>query len=86
MISTALVNIAYLITNTVFLIFPTTTGFPTEVHTAFEFIGGYLYMLDPIVPIDTLVTTVSWIVTLELLIVGFRILEWTYRKIPIVGK
>lgn len=76
----------YYLLSLVFLLFPISTGFPTEVSTAFTYLGGYVGMLDPLIPISTLATTVGILVTVELLIFSFRGLSWIFSKIPIIGK
>jgi len=86
MITGALISIANTIILAILSVFPTSTGFPPEVSTAFEYLGGYVGMLDPLVPIDTLGTTVGIVITVELLIFGFRMLSWIFSKIPIIGK
>lgn len=86
MITTALITTAYYVLGFFLNIFPTSTGFPTEVQSAFSWIGGYVGMLDPLIPIATLSTTVGIVITIELLIFGFKTLSWIFAKIPIIGK
>lgn len=86
MITTALINSAYYVLGFFIAIFPISQGFPSEVAQAFTYIGGYAGMLDPLVPLDTLATTVGIVLSIELLILTFRMLEWIFSKLPIVGK
>jgi len=66
-------------------LFPAGTGFPTAFHTAVQALNGYLYMLDPIVPIDTLLTCLTIIFGVELALFGFRTLKWLLSYIPFIG-
>jgi len=86
MITTALINFAYYLLSGITALLPQSSGFPPEVGTAFTYVGGYVKMLDPLIPIATLGTAVSIVISVELLILGFRMLEWIYKKIPIIGK
>jgi len=67
-------------------LFPLSAGYPTEVTTAFAYLGGYFGMLDPLVPTATLATCVALVLTYELLIFAFKMLQWIYSKIPIFGR
>jgi len=86
MITEAFINIAYYIISLIIAIFPQSTGFPSQVTTAFTYIGGYLGILDPLVPISTLVQTVSIVIGVQLLILTFRMVQWAYSKLPFIGK
>lgn len=86
MITTGLINFGYYLLGLISQIFPISTGFPSEVGSAFTWLGGYVGMLDPLVPISTLGTTVGIAVSLELLILTFRIFTWIFSKIPIIGR
>ena len=66
-------------------LFPSGTGFPSEVHTAVSTLGGYLHILDPLVPITTLLSCVSLIFGVEIAILGFKTVKWLISHIPFVG-
>lgn len=85
MIATAFLNIAYYILSVLVGNFPASTGFPSQVSTAFSWLGNYLSILSPIVPITTLGITVGIVVGLELLIFGFKTFKWVISHIPFVG-
>jgi len=86
MITTALINIANVIINAIISVFPTSTGFPAEVTTAFTYFGGYVGMLDPLIPVATLGTVVGIIIAVELIIFSFRSITWMFSKLPVIGK
>lgn len=86
MITTAIINTAYYVLGFFVAIFPLSAGFPSEVASAFTYLGGYVQMLDPLVPIDTLGTVVGIMVTIELTIFAYKILSWIFSKVPIIGK
>jgi len=86
MISDFFINLGYYGLSFFAALFPLSAGFPAEVQTAFTWLGGYIGILDPLVPVSTLLTCVSIIFSVELAILSFRILSWVYSKIPFIGK
>lgn len=85
MIMTALINTGAYIANLILFIFPDSNGFPAEVTTAFETLGGYVGILDPIVPIATLLTCLLLIVTFELTLFAFKAIRWLFGFVPFMG-
>jgi len=86
MITTAIIYSAYYVLGFFVEIFPLSNGFPSEVASAFAYLGGYVGMLDPLVPIETLSTTLGILITIELVIFAFKILSWIFSKVPIIGR
>jgi len=86
MITTAFILMAYYLFGFFLEIFPISAGFPPEVGTAFQYLGGYVGMLDPLVPVDTLATTVGILIAVELILFAFKMLSWIFSKIPVIGK
>ena len=86
MITTAIIYTAYYVLGFFVEIFPRSDGFPSEVATAFSTLGGYVGMLDPLVPISTLATCISILIAMELIIFAFKTLTWIFSKVPIIGK
>jgi len=66
-------------------LFPYGTGFPSGFHTAIISLGGYLHILDPLVPISTLLTCVTLIFTVEVAIFGFKTVKWIFSYVPFFG-
>jgi len=66
-------------------LFPVGTGFPSSFHTAVQSLGGYLHILDPLVPISILLTCLTLIFTVEIAIFGFKTLKWVLSHIPFLG-
>ena len=66
-------------------LFPTGQGFPTEVHSAFSTLGGYVGLLDPIIPIATMLWCLMLVFGVEIAIFGFKTLKWIISHIPFVG-
>lgn len=66
-------------------LFPAGTGWPAGVHTAVVALGGYLGILDPLVPIATLTTCVALIFGVEIALFGFRTIKWVLSYIPFIG-
>lgn len=85
MIFTALINLAYYVASAIIYVFPDSAGFPTEAFTAVQSLGQYLHIFDPLVPISTLLTCVTLILTIEIVIWSFKALRWVISHIPYVG-
>lgn len=66
-------------------LFPTGTGFPTEVHSAFGTLGGYVGLIDVLVPVQTLLWCLTLIFGIEIAIFGFKTLKWIISHIPFIG-
>ena len=86
MIVSALINTAYYVLAFFINLFPQSSGFPSEVSSAFAYFGGYVGMLDPILPISTLATTVGIVFVVEGVIFSYRVLTWVFHKVPFIGK
>lgn len=65
--------------------FPSGSTLPSGFHTAVTALGGYLHILDPLVPISTLLTCVSLIFAVEISLFGFKFLRWVLGHIPQIG-
>jgi len=85
MITSFFITIAYFLLNGIFSIFPSSSGFPTDVDTAVSAIGGYLGILDPLVPISTMLTIITLIITFELAVFAFKGIKWIFSHIPLIG-
>jgi len=66
-------------------VFHVSSGFPEEVHTAANALGGYLGILDPMVPIATLATVIGILFSVEIGIFGFKTLKWLMSHVPGIG-
>lgn len=85
MIVTAFLNILTYFLELIVLVFPEGEGFPDVVHTSAQQVGGYVGILDPIFPIDTLYTIITLVIVIEIAILGFKSLKWLLSHIPFVG-
>jgi len=85
MIISGLLNFSAFLLNTVLSIFPDSSGIPTGFTTAVDYFAGYVGILDPLVPLDTLGTVFLIILTYELSVWGFRGFRWVISHIPLVG-
>lgn len=85
MITNALLGVATFIIGLVIAIFPNSTGVPTEITDAVETFGGYITIIDAIVPMDTLGYIVGLVISFELLVFSFRGLRYIVKHIPFVG-
>jgi len=85
MIFTGIINLAYYILHWLIALLPVSGGFPTEAHTALISLGGYLGIFSPLVPLTTLLTTLTLIFSIEIGIFGFKTIKWIISHIPFVG-
>lgn len=85
MITSFLLTFALYILETIVSIFPSSAGFPVEVNNAVAFVAGYVGILDPLVPLGTLATILTLVITFELSVFGFKGLKWLISHIPFVG-
>jgi len=66
-------------------VFPSASGFPSQVHVAAQQIGGYVGILNPIFPIDTLYQIITLVIIIEIAILGFKSFKWLISHIPFIG-
>jgi len=85
MITTFLIFLAVTVLSTIVNFFPVSSGFPQEAIDSVSYIGGYIGMLDPLVPVSTMFTILGLIIALELSIFGFRTLRWLFSYLPFIG-
>jgi len=85
MIIDQLFDISFSILSWIINLFPNSTGFSTEVHTAFSTIGGYVGMFTGILPYGTLLTAITLILTVEISIFIFKSTKWIVSHLPFIG-
>jgi len=85
MIFTALILVITDLLNFIVAFFPSSTGFPAEAHTAMQGLGGYLGIFSPILPLSTLFTILTLVLTVEVSIFGFKTFKWLISHIPQIG-
>lgn len=78
-------NVVYSFLSWLISVFPVGTGFPDGIHSAFSTLGGYFHILDPLVPISTLLTCVLLVFGVEIALFAFRTLKWILSYIPFIG-
>jgi len=85
MITTAIITLSAFLVSTVLLIFPPSQGFPVEVSEAVTFIGGYVGIFDPLIPMATLAQILGLVIAFELAVFGFKGFKWVISHIPMIG-
>jgi len=85
MITSAFLSIVNFFLNLIVGLFPSGTGFPSQVHTASQTVGGYVGIFDPIFPLDTLYQIIILVIIIEIAILGFKSIKWLVSYIPFVG-
>jgi len=76
MITTAIINFAYYVISSIISLFPVSTGFPSEVHSALAGLGGYLGIVSPLLPVATLLTCITLVFSVEISVFGFHTFKW----------
>jgi len=85
MIFTSFVYLASYVLGFIVNILPDSTGFPSDVQTAFDTMGGYVQLLDTLLPVGTLAVVLGILVSVDVAIFGFKTLKWLVSYIPFVG-
>ena len=85
MIFTSFVYLASYIIGILVVALPDGTGFPSEITSAFATMGGYIQILDTLLPIGTLASVLAVLIGVELAIFGFKSIRWLVSYIPFVG-
>lgn len=85
MITDAFFDVVYGILLKLLQILPQSSPVPAAAHEAAQALGGYLNAFSPIVPLDTLYTAASIIITVEVIIFSFRFARWIASHIPFIG-
>lgn len=65
---------------------PFSAGLPDDVASSLYSFGGYVGILDPILPIATMATVFALVISFELAILSFNMLRWIVGYIPFIGK
>jgi len=85
MLGTFILTTAYSVLDWIISLFPVSTGFPSSVSTAMQGLGGYISILNPLVPFDILAWCVGLAFTIELAVFGFKTVKWIISHIPAIG-
>lgn len=85
MIVTIFLNLIYSLLSGFISLFPAGTGFSPTVHSAFQSLGGYFQILDPLIPISTITAGVLFIFAMEISLYAFRMFKWFMSFIPFFG-
>jgi len=85
MITTMFINLAYYVLAIIFSIFPSSTGFPTSVQTAFTTFAGYTAIINTLVPMNTLGQILGLVISFELIVFAWKGLRFILGYVPVVG-
>jgi hypothetical protein len=66
-------------------LFPSSEGLPPEVLDAASSLGGYIGLLDSLVPVATIATTAGIAISVELAVFGWKTLKSLVSHIPLIG-
>lgn len=85
MIFSGFVYLAAYLLQLVIFVLPVGTGFPPEVQSAFTSLGGYVGLLNTLLPISTLAAVLAILIATDIAIFGFKTFRWIIGYIPFVG-
>jgi len=85
MITTALIKMSDYILSIIFGFLPASSGFSSEFTTAFTQIGGYMILIDTIVPLAVLAQCLTLVIAFELIVFSFKGLRFLVSYMPIFG-
>ncbi len=61
-------------------LFPSPSSLPSGINDAFTLLGQYFQKANAILPVDTMITILGLILTLESGILAFKIANWVINK------
>jgi len=85
MIADLFLNVIYWFVSGIIGWFGNSTGFPPGAFSAVSTMGGYLDTLSPIVPVGTLLITVTLASSIEIGIWFFKTFKWIISHLPFIG-
>lgn len=85
MIFTIPITIVYLFLMGLIGILPSTSGLPSAISTSFQYVFGFLYAFDFILPVQTILTILGLSLSFELAIQIWHGIHWLLAKIPILN-
>jgi len=85
MITSLFIGLGALIIDTIVFLLPTGNGFPAEVSSAVNYFAGYVGVVDPLLPLDTLHTIILLVIGLEIAVLTFKMVRWLFGHVPFVG-
>jgi len=82
MIITLIIYFGMTIVFWIIQLLPTGEALPTQVSTAFTWLGGYIALFSPILNFTVLTQVMTYVITIEIIIFGFKSLLWIISFIP----
>lgn len=85
MIFSGFVYIAGFILSLIIGVLPTGNGFPPQVAEAFTALGGYVQILNTLLPIPTMAWALGILISVDVAVFSFKTFKWILSHIPAVG-
>ena len=85
MITAALIFFASYILIFIAGLLPTSTGIPVAIQNAVVTFGGYLRVIDVLLPVDALGLAMTTVISIQLAIFAFKSFKWLLSHLPFVG-
>jgi len=80
-----LLLVLYSIINFIINLLPTGGTWPTEVHSAFTTLGGYVGLMDAFIPVSIMLWCLTTLFGIEMIIFAYKTLNWILSHIPWFG-
>ena len=84
MIFTIPLTLVYLLLLGLISVLPVSSGLPDIISSSFAYLWGFLWNLDFVVPVSTLISLLSLTLGFELAIFTWDAVHWILRKIPML--
>lgn len=85
MITSFLFSIGFAIINFIKELFPISTGFPPAFNDSVAQISGYAGIIDSLVPVQTLLTVLTIVFSVEIAIFVFKFFRFIFGYVPLIG-
>jgi len=85
MITNALIAFGVAIGNFILSVFPDGSGFPSTFTDAVTTFSGYLAILNPIFPYETLLQIIQLVIAYQLIVLAWRGTRWLVSHLPFIG-
>jgi len=85
MIFTVLISMATYLLTFILAIFPQSSGLPEGFTDAADTVGGYVGLIDTLLPVNALAFCITTLISVQLAIFGFKSFKWLISHLPFIG-
>lgn len=85
MIVSAFIIFATYILTLVISLFPDSAGLSSSFQTSADTLGGYVGLINTLLPVDALAFAITTLITVQLSVFGFKTFKWVLSHLPWFG-